>query len=82
MWKSNLSSCVHILGCEYVEITSNGKVVSKQYDRFGVYKRENYLEEGKFVFKQLGKDQFLYSLSNGDWLVILILHGLQSKIIC
>ena len=39
----------------------------------GIYQKQNYLEGGKFVFKQQDRDNFIYTVSNGDWLVVIIL---------
>ena len=62
----NLIPFVLNLGCEYVELRATGEIN-------GIYKMEDYLEDGRFVFKHLDRDLFIYRLSNGHWVVIIIL---------
>ena len=71
-------SCILNLGCEYIAITSTGEAASKQRSKMGTYKREYYLEEGKFVYKHLSRDQFLFGRPSGNWMVILILELFRS----
>ena len=68
--KKILSSCVLSIGCDAVEVTSNGRA---QPTVMGVYQNENYLEKGKFVFKHQDTEVFLYWVSDGKWMVLIIL---------
>ena len=52
-------------------MASNGKAALKQTKRMGVYHKENYLENEKFVFKHQDRDEFLYKSFSGNWVVIV-----------
>ena len=55
--------------CKTVKVTSSDGAASRQKIRLGSFQKENYLENGKFVFKHKDRDQFLYLLDNGNWVI-------------